>query len=77
MYKCKLCVFINIKALVPPSALRNNYNYYMAYSHNHCIYSYTAYTNPLASGQRKRSLPSGVEVPKNDATVQGMMRQQN
>ena len=42
------------------------------------------YTDPLASGQRKRLLGSGEEVettlsklPKNDATVQGMMRQQN
>ena len=43
-----------------------------------CICSYTLRTDPLASGQRKRSLPSDKKVetlpkrPKNDVTVQGM-----
>ncbi len=44
-----------------------------------CICSYTLRTDPLASGQRKRSLPSDEEVeslskrPKNDVTVQGII----
>ena len=43
-----------------------------------CICSYTLRTDPLASGQRKRSLPSDEKVetlpkrPKNDVTLQGM-----
>ena len=56
--------------------LQSLYNYiYITTLHN--------YTDPLASEQRKRSLSSDVEVetlskrPKNDATVQGMMKQQN
>ncbi len=43
-----------------------------------CICSYTLRTDPLASGQRKRSLPSDVEVESlskrpNDVTVQGII----
>ncbi len=43
-----------------------------------CICSYTVRTDPLASGQRKRSLPSDVEVESlskrpNDVTVQGIV----
>ena len=43
-----------------------------------CICSYTVRTDPLASGQRKKSLPSDVEVESlskrsNDVTVQGII----